>query len=208
MSTYPWYFPPAAMLGLVTLARGIPTLADAIKERFPQHGIYRQSKRLALAALFIIALGQVTLFGLITRQMKIQEKEVEMGNRARIGIWLRENARPTESVYLEPLGYIGYFSGMRMIDYPGLVSPEVVRLRREKRLDMDTVIPEIVPDWVILRPSELEQLRKSSAGQAFDENYTLIQVFDVTQNLDRYRFIPGKPYVYFDASFSIFRRKT
>ena len=45
--------------------------------------------------------------------------EIEMGNRVPVGLWLREHGQPQETVYTEPLGYIGYFSGMRMIDWPG-----------------------------------------------------------------------------------------
>jgi len=169
--------------------------------------IYSQTRRVVLPILLIIALVQVGIFALTTLQMKIQQEEIEIGNRARIGEWLRANGRVTDTVYLEALGYIGYFSGLRMIDWPGLVSPEVVRLRHDKGLNRATLITEIFPDWVVLRPMGYEAVRNSVAFQAFQENYSIAKVFDVTPSLNRYAFIPGKYYLDFDAAFTVFKRK-
>ena len=54
--------------------------------------------------------------------MKIQQAEIEMGTRAKVGTWLREHSQPGDTVFLEPLGYIGYFSGLRMHDFPAGVA--------------------------------------------------------------------------------------
>jgi hypothetical protein len=206
LSFFNWYFPPASMLGFLVLARGIPVLANAMHKRFSRDEIYSQAHRVAVPILFTIALVQLSIFAVTTLQMKIQQEEVEMGNRARIGEWLRTNGRPTDTVYLEPLGYIGYFSGLRMIDFPGLVSPQVVRLRRDKGLNKATLTTEILPDWVVLRPMEYEAVRNSTAFQVFRENYSIAKVFDVRPSLERYAFIPGKYYLDFDAVFTVFKR--
>ncbi len=204
---FPWYFPPTALLGMVVLARGVPALAIAVKERLPDDPIYTLSRAPAWAVLLALAVGQIALFGLTAREMKIHQQVVEMGNRARLGRWLGEHVRPGERVYLEPLGYIGYFSGARMVDYPGLVSPEVVHLRREQRLDLFGLIPALRPDWVVLRAWEIHILPQTPIAEWFADNYVLAETFDVTRDLERYGFIPGKPYVLKDASFSVFRRK-
>jgi hypothetical protein len=144
---------------------------------------------------------------LITWEMRIQQQVVEMGNRARLGLWLREHGRPGDRVYLEPLGYIGYFSNARMMDWPGLVSPEIVRLRKERQLGSEDVPPSILPDikphWIVLRPQDLEF---SLADEYFRRHYALIKVFDVTAELEQYAFLPGKGYVTCDAAFSLFKR--
>ena len=131
---YPWYLPPATLLGLVTLARAFSTLADlAGQVAWPAREIC-QAAAASSVRWASWPFRQLAMFGLSTWEMKIQQAEIEMGTRAKVGTWLREHSSAKRTVYLEPLGYIGYFSGLRMHDFPGLVSPEVVRLRRERKL--------------------------------------------------------------------------
>jgi hypothetical protein len=204
---YPWYFPQIEFFGLVTLARGMPTLADAYGNRQPSSAVSKPVRTLVLALMFLLSISQIALFVLTTYQARIQQTEVEMGNRARIGFWLRDHALPGQSVLLEPLGYIGYFSNLKMLDWPGLVAPEVVRLHSEKKApSMSAIIPDLQPDWVVLRSWEYDQLLKSPALDFFQKNYTLVKVFDVTSKLKQYSFIPGKAYVYFDAVFALYKR--
>ena len=63
-----------------------------------------------------------------------------------------------DRIFLEPLGYIGYFSEGKMLDYPGLCSPEVVNVLKDKKLNRATVIPELKPDWLVLRPWEVMEV--------------------------------------------------
>ena len=61
----------------------------------------------------------------------VQQSVIEDGLRQPIGLWLRDHAKtPHDSVMLEPLGYIGYYSGLKMLDYPGLASKEMVAARK------------------------------------------------------------------------------
>jgi hypothetical protein len=109
-------------------------------------------------------------------------------------------------VYLEPLGYIGYFSGARMWDYPGLVSPEVVAARRETQKSMLTLIEDLKPDWVVLRVLETEQLGKTSYADGFRRDYGLVKIFNVNERLNQWGFIPGEYTIRYDASFAVFRK--
>jgi hypothetical protein len=136
-----------------------------------------------------------------------------MGNRAAIGKWLKENASPTETVYLEPLGYIGYFSGLHMDDFPGLVSPEVVRLRRQLpqtrnslRASRLLVILKLKPDWIVLRLSEYQMLTQSPTIGEFKRQYTFSRDFNVNDKLSQHHFLPGEVALRYDAAFAVFRR--
>lgn len=206
MMPSPWYLPPVELLATVTLTCGIVALGQAACRRWYPHANRGACQALPVALFVVLAMGQVALFGLNAWQMRIQQAEIEIGNRVVIGNWLREHGQPTDSVYLEPLGYIGYFSGMRMIDWPGLAAPQVVKLRRE-RFDRNSVIFELMPDWLVLRKGEIQKLVAAGLGPALEQNYGLASQFDVTPALNSYRFIPGKPYVYSDAAFAVFRRK-
>jgi hypothetical protein len=110
-------------------------------------------------------------------------------------------------VYLEPLGYIGYFSGLTMHDYPGLASPTVVRIRHEKNANMLSLIPEVNADWVVLRPHEYQALITSPDGKSFQSSYVFMQEINAVPRLEKYKFLPGKSYVFNDAAFGVFRRK-
>ncbi|MFH1269870.1 MAG: hypothetical protein ABIH75_02275 [Candidatus Omnitrophota bacterium] len=188
---YPWYYPAATIISLVVLSKAISIVKDS-------------NKIAAIAVFTIILSGMIYIFASTAWQLRIQQKEIENGNRKQIGLWLKENVRPNESVYLEPLGYIGYFSGSKMIDYPGLISGKVVRLLHEnKGFNFHTILPEIKPDWVILRPRERDAM---SELDYFKKNYKYIKTFDVTDNLGRYKFIPGAPYLLYDSVFSIFKK--
>jgi hypothetical protein len=188
---YPWYYPPATIISLVVLASALSILANS-------------NKITAMAVFALVLFGMIYIFISTAWQLRIQQKEIENGNRKQIGLWLKENAKAKDSVYLEPLGYIGYFSGSRMIDYPGLVSSQLVQLlRKNKHLNFYTVLPEIKPDWIILRPQEAGGM---SGLDYFKNNYSRIKTFSVIKELDKYGFLPGRPFLSYDSAFLIFRK--
>jgi hypothetical protein len=203
--TYPWYVPPATLFGLVTLSRAAATILS-LNYWVAQKPLVRS---FAIGTLVCLAIGQIALFVLTTYEMKIQQAEIENGTRKEIGLWLHDQGKPTDTVFLECLGYIGYFSGKTMHDFPGLASPTVVRLRKEKSLrSLASVIPELLPDWVILRGVEYQDLKKQTEiAKSFQEHYELVREFDASERLARYSFVPGKGYLMFDSRFMIFHRK-
>jgi hypothetical protein len=199
---FPWYFPPATLLGNLVLVRGVVSLCRAVARSFPDDPLYRSSLQVAGAVLLVLFVRQLGLFGFTWWQMTIQDRVIEMGHRKVIGEWLGEHVKPDESVYLEPFGYIGYFSGARIIDWPGLVAPEVVRLRREKKFNMGEVARELLPDWMVLRPFEADGI---SQAPFFDE-YALMKKFDAEPELRKYKRIPGPNWLRFDAKLNVYKR--
>jgi hypothetical protein len=196
---FPWYIPPATLCGVIVLVCGTVTLAQSLA------GLNATSRVLAFGGLGSAAAIIVAFFGLNARLMRIQEKNIEMGHRTQIGLWLRDHMQPTESIFLEPLGYIGYFSGGKVLDFPGLVSPEVVKLIKDKRLGLTTLIPDIQPDWVVLRQGELAEMLKVNAF--FRDHYTPMKTFDVHQRCMKYAAMPGASYMMYDAIFHIYKKK-
>ncbi len=211
---YPWYFPPAMILGAIAFTRAAVALASA-GERVTSYLHLRRPRAFVLTTFVVIGAGALLVFFPACIGQRVQQAEIEMGNRAALGTWLKENGKPTDSVYLEPLGYIGYYSGMRMNDFPGLVSPEVVQLRR--RLPSDEmsaragrylILEELKPDWVVLRSVEFTNLAKLPAMELFRKNYTLAREFNVEDRLRQYSFLPGRNSLHFDADYGVFRRNT
>jgi hypothetical protein len=210
---YPWYFPPAMIFGAIAFTRAAVALASA-GEGLTAYLRLRRPRTFVLATFVVLAVGALLEFYPACLEEKVQQWEIENNNRAIIGLWLKENGKPTDSVYLEPLGYIGYYSGMYMKDFPGLVSPEVVKIRRRLPSDAQTartaryLIPaELKPDWVVLRSIEYQNLARLGMSEAFEKDYALVKEFNVEDRLRQYKFLPGRNSLTFDASFGVFRRK-
>ena len=194
---YPWYMPPVAMFGVVALASGSLNLVGRVSIAGPA------LRWVGVLALLVLVIEQAYLLGLMSWEMKVQEAEIEMGHRKVIGEWLKTQVRPGERVYLEPLGYIGYFSEAHMLDWPGLASPVVVRLRKEQGLTRSTIEGVLRPEWMVLRPYEVDIM----SGSSWFKDYERMKTFDVTQRVSDYEFLPGRNYLYFDSQFVVYRRK-
>jgi hypothetical protein len=210
-SVLPWYLPSVAALGYLSVALLFDQLLD-LAQSLPRLGWNRGWFRhlvpvLSLLAMLLIA-GQALVTVLVARQMSVQQQLIETGMRRQIGLWLRAHASsPNDTVYLESLGYIGYFSQLRMLDWPGLSSRQVVEARR--RLGPDHQIEaflELKPDWLVLRPDEINGSTIID-GEKFAEFYQLVTEFDVSKQLDAIRWLPGRSYLQFDRTFLVYHRK-
>lgn len=195
----PWYAPTAAILATAWLPR-----VPALMGRFPWRLVRVPAGAAAAVALAAVALAQLTVFGLTAYEMKVQQAEVEDGNRIPVGLWLRDHVGPAERIYLEPLGYVGFFCGRHVVDWPGLVSPDVVRARRQKRTDYWSMIGEVRPDWVVLRDGVPPVGYEPAAF--LHANYKRVATFDVRDNLKRYAWLPGRSYLFFDSCFHVYKR--
>ena len=104
---FPWYLPgtiPFAVLG------GISLLADLGRTSANLRTLQRN---LSLSGAGLIVAGSGWLTFEVARQIRTQQQLVENEVRQAIGEFLRENADENDTVMLETLGYIGYFSGLR-----------------------------------------------------------------------------------------------
>jgi hypothetical protein len=82
-----------------------------------------------------------------------------------MGRVLQEISKGDETVFLEPIGHIGYVSQLRIIDEVGLVAPEVRRRRAEGDGWYADVVREKRPDFLVFRADFLQQ-NKAWAGIA------------------------------------------
>jgi hypothetical protein len=194
-STYPWYYPSVALFSL-------PALASFVGAAWGAPG--RRDRRLlaaTLAAAFLANLAWLAVdYGRLARATR---RIVEKENRREIGLWLRQHGRAGDRVFLECAGYIGFFSGLSMLDYPGLVSPEVLSLRR----GVDGFVPvgtALKAEWMVLRPVEIERFARAQRGWLARE-YETAAIFDVSDRLREAA--PAHPAAVYDATFVVFARR-
>lgn len=202
---FPWYLPGTAFLAAIVLG-GMVSDLSRLGEFWP--GLSAGGRRALQGAL---ALGVLLLLGMQTWlswqihwQVKTEQELSATGVRRRVGEWLHDHAKPGDNVFMEPLGHIGYFSGLKTYDYPGLSSLEVVRAVRIFKTDWALIVDYLSPDWVVLRPFEFDRMNMASS-RLFSETYTLAAEFNTVDQI-RSRPIYGRPYVEHDAHMRVFHR--
>ncbi len=196
---FPWYFPPAAMIGVIVVVRGVFTLSKRMK---------KEENRVAVPVLCLFGVFVLMTVNLVlaSYQMMLQQKYIENGTRRQVGEWIKHNTARTDTIYVEALGYIGYFSERKMIDFPGLVSPEVVKLVKKDKLNYATVIDRLQPDWVVVRMEDY-YLNLLPRSPYFRGNYKEIIVIDAAYGLDALGYIPGEGYLLYDSCYYILKKK-
>jgi hypothetical protein len=190
---FPWYYCPANTMAAVVLAR-------IISRGLAAAGARRLASLAGLAAA-VTLLGYVSVFSLMG--LRIRQRIVEDGARRSVGLWLRAHAKPADTVFLEPIGYIGYYSGLHVLDYPGLVTPEVVRIRRETRLGFFGCAGILRPDWIVLRAADEGWIGRDPS---LASSYQAVAAFDFLPNLTPFSDFPGFGFISSDSRFVIFMR--
>jgi len=207
----PWYMPMPALESILVMSLLVQQATASL-------GVVGRHKHTAHQGLFkkaVYALIGLTLFVNLSLtlasayQLRLRQEIVEDGNRRQIGLWLKEHAASQrDTVFLEPLGYIGFFSQLKMYDYPGLSSPEVVAARKKlKTNSYALLIRELSPDWLVLRPEEIRRIKKD-APLLLAEKYEQVKVFDVSDKVRSFAFLPGRQYLEFDQTFTVFNKRT
>jgi hypothetical protein len=91
------------------------------------------------------------------------QRNVDEAVRKNVGLYLRDHMKLTDSVVLEPVGYIGYFAGdVTTIDYPGLTSKIATKALRRlpaSRRSVAALVVATKPEWAVLRPDEWIQFQ-------------------------------------------------
>ena len=204
----PWYVPNCAILAVFVFAHVVQhglDLAGSLQDRDDPSG------RRSIALIRGLGAGVLSATLLLTLcaayQLRIQQREIEDGHRKQIGLWLRQNASSkSDTVFLEPLGYIGYFSQLKMLDWPGLCAPEVVAA--EKKLHTRAwpeLILELRPDWLVLRWQHVGLIQQSHPLLLM-QLYSAVKVFDTSEPVAAYHWLPGRGYLAEDQTFIVFKR--
>jgi hypothetical protein len=180
-----WYFPILLLPAYLVATLGFDALQSPAS--LPaQWGWSRRWPRAVLTALPTAMLIWMGFSARTTLHMQRAERNV----RERIGLWLRDRTPEDATVALEPIGYIGYFSGRRILDEVGLVSPEMVPLNRRGDGWFGEMLREHPIPYVVERPGYLLRNRTLLSGvklfanagevEEFVANYEPVADYDET----------------------------
>jgi hypothetical protein len=173
----PWYTPQAAALGYIASASFL------LRRGLFNSGLIRTSLRI----LFALLLG------------------LQLYTTQAVGMWLAENTPPSATVFLECLGYIGYFSNRQMYDFPGLVRPQIAQTVRTHNFSLVHAAAHFSSDYLILRPHELRWL--AADNPKFLERYSIVHTVDQWRQINRHAsHVAGFAYLELDSTFIILQR--
>jgi hypothetical protein len=195
----PWYLPSVSVFGIVAIARGVSRAVALI----PGMDVPRRNRTVSGILAGYLALMSLLLMIGQTWQTWVQQREIEDNHRRPLALWLHEHAQPDQRIYLEPIGYIGYYSDRLIWDWPGLVTPEIVKLHHDLGVDRITIIPHLMPEWMVLRPWEMAGALQFPEVK---EKYQVVKTFDARRRLESYGYIPGRAFLDGDAVYYILKR--
>lgn len=200
-TVYSWYLVIVAMMMMVVWAcvvadvgRWTSKLAGAKVGRVVMYG---------LAGVLLVRsvwMGAVSVDGI-----RIQQDLIENKLRRPMGEWLGARVKPEDRIFIECLGYVGFYSQARMLDFPGLASPATVEARRRTEGGtMHETMAELMPEWAVLRRHELQAMHVHEP-EAIARYRQVIQ-FDVRPLVEPIWGHPVFNYLAFDAHFIVLRR--
>jgi hypothetical protein len=163
---YEWYLPPFLAVMMVIVALGMQRMAITLPAP-------PKAAAVALGVAFAIHMP----FSLVV-EGKVQSVEDQV--RTSAALYLRTHVQPGQSVVSESAGYVGYYGGVKLYDYPGLTSRTSVRTLRAlppSQRDIPHLIASLRPDWLLLRPWELQALEAEFPDVAAE--YQVEQVFEL-----------------------------
>lgn len=196
ITPYPWYYAPWTMLAALALAGGGQATLTRIAPTLCSLG--RITTAVLTGSALLVTATQAY-------SARVQQQVIEEHGRKAIGLWLQEHASPGDRVFLEPVGYIGYFSRLKIQDFPGLCAPEVSAIVRSGPGGYSRIIAELKPDWLVLRPYEIADQNLPARGALAD--YDAVLHSNRHPALSEYAFLPGRRWMEFDAEFVVYRRR-
>ncbi|MCW3099703.1 MAG: hypothetical protein JWL77_5321 [Chthonomonadaceae bacterium] len=174
---FPWYIVPP--LAVYEVAVGLGGAAVWGRSRHRQR--FEMPRPVAILLIGVVGIACTLGTAIMTRR----EQEVEERVRIPLALWLKTHSRPTDSVMLEPIGYIAYYSHRPVLDVVGLVSPQVLPFYRPQNeapfLEMARAFR---PEWCVLRPGEIARIQRAgnAQGDPWEDHYLLVQTFAFAPN--------------------------
>jgi hypothetical protein len=166
---FPWYMVPARWCALAVCSAGLVSIARSLLPRVRATRVGVLAGAVATLLVGLLTWGEVQTFASTATTERISQIN-ENALRKGAGLWLNEHVLLAESVATEAIGYQGYFSERRIIDFAGLVSPEVTRIRRASKSFADafhSILENLAPDYIVLRSYEVDTNEAFFGGPMF-----------------------------------------
>jgi hypothetical protein len=163
---FEWYLLPITYMCMILLGVGVVEVCGGIGGLIPARA--RTPIAVTIAAVAVLWYCGAAVPTMIRHMSPASTAEDQV--RTEVGRWLKDNTPEDASVAMEAIGYQGYYSQRRIVDFAGLVSPKVVEFKRSTALNgqvFDDVLRFFKPDYIVLRSFEVDTNHHFNGGLLF-----------------------------------------
>lgn len=161
VSRYYWYYAPLVPGIVILMGAGINGVWGTI--------VKNKGWRLFVPCGLLLSVFIFLTFTQLTQFFKFQSAlDVRIPVYKEVGLWLAENTATNASVGVLEVGAIGYYSRRKMIDFAGLIQPDVARqLTRDTTYEDSAIyaISTYKPDYIALNSGIFPKLRAGFISQ-------------------------------------------
>ena len=166
---WPWYLPPVVLVYSVCVGVGLEL---ALRIALETLDLTRYLIPIGVALSLMLALAMTALtIQKVHPMSQAQTLRLERGQR--VASVLTRASSKNDTIMLEPLGIIGFYTPRTFYDYPGLASPKTTEVlktlhtRISKVPDdprvMKLLLANVKPDWLVLRQAEYDADKAGNA---------------------------------------------
>jgi 4-amino-4-deoxy-L-arabinose transferase-like glycosyltransferase len=167
---YPWYYTPLVPVAALALVFGGSAIGGYLSRYLPGA---RDPTTGQLAGGLAVGL----LVGAIFVANDAQSQRPQLSPRSQlyvsVGEWLAAHTSENASVGAEEVGFLGYYSKRRIVDFVGLLQPEVAPRRAAG--DNLWAVQTYRPDYIVAMPAWLAAV---GADPWVQERYATLRTFD------------------------------
>ncbi len=155
VAPYHWYYAPLVPAIVTALGLGLVEGGRQLAARFPRFGMVAGvALAFCLLGAEVVSLSEIHRAMAGEKALTPQDKmyktlpEIKTVVYRRVGEWLATHTDPQATVGLMEVGIIGYYSERHVVDFLGLIQPEVARALSYRNLYW--AIPHYRPDYIVL----------------------------------------------------------
>ena len=165
VSSYFWYYAPLIPGFIVAVGLGVDALWQILnkKKTFPNLKQAAASRVVFVPLIIVVFVAQVVH---LNRTRYFPDRRYAIYHAA--GEWLAEHTSPDASVGALEVGIIGFYAKRTMVDFAGLIQPDVMKVMDVQTTYEDTAswaVQKYNPDYVVLFPGALPKLENSLVMQ-------------------------------------------
>jgi hypothetical protein len=180
VTRYFWYYAPLVPGFIFLVGSGLQTIID--KARILTKPL--PSKGFASLQAFLIIVLLIPHFIDLSKAPSRVDRRVKIYRE--VGVWLDKNTPTESSVGALEVGIIGYYSKRTIIDFAGLLQPEVAEQMRYNSSYQDTAtwaVSHYKPDYVVLQTRGFPDLENMLMRQCTQEAYFKASQYDAPSDL-------------------------
>ncbi len=146
-----WYFVPIYPIYIIFTSAALASVWDKltgwVENTFGTESSVSRPMQLALALAISVSLIYMCFSQAV--YYKNYARYLNDVHRA-IGLYLRDQAKPGDTVSAKYIGYTGYYSKLKVQDRDGMINPQATRYNR--RGDYLGLVLDYQPEWVVAAP--------------------------------------------------------